>query len=178
MSEKNKEALPEMPPELDEKLSELAILKQSLDEAKGKYKETYDQLLRLTAEFQNFRKRSEANIAEARKAGREDILLPIINLADALLHAEISLRDATDAAALKKGLLLVLGQFEKFLSDQGLVAIKAKGEKLDPTKHEAIARSPNAELEEGVVVDEIQRGYTLNGQIVRPARVSVSAKPD
>ena len=166
----------EIPPELEEKLSELEILRQSLDEAKAKEKDVFDQLLRQTAEFQNFRKRSEARIAEARKAGKEDVLLHIISLADALIHAGVSSRNATDVDSMKKGLLMVLQQFEKFLAEQGLVPIKAKGEKLDPSQHEAIARVPSAELDEGTIVDEIQRGYTLNGQIVRPARVSVAIK--
>lgn len=163
-------------PELETKLSELDILKQSLDEAKAKHADIYDQFLRLNAEFQNFRKRSETQITQSRKAGKEDVLLQVISLADALIHAQLSSQKATDVEALKKGLTMVLGQFEKFLTDQGLVAITAKGEKLDPSKHEAIARVPSADLEEGTVVDEIQRGYTLNGQIVRPARVSVAAK--
>lgn len=178
MSEKPESAPTEeqIPPELETKLSELDILKQSLDEAKAKHADIYDQFLRLNAEFQNFRKRSETQIAQSRKAGKEDVLLQIISLADALIHAQLSSQQATDAESLKKGLAMVLGQFEKFLADQGLVAIKAKGEKLDPSKHEAIARVPSDDLEEGTVVDEIQRGYTLNGQIVRPARVSVAAK--
>jgi molecular chaperone GrpE len=165
-----------VPPEVEVKLSELEILKQSLDEVKAKYADVYDQLLRLTAEFQNYRKRSEQRIIDSRKAGREDVLLQVITLGDALVQAELSSQQSSDAASLKKGLSLLKGQFEKFLTDQGLVAIEAKGQQLDPLKHEAIARVPSADLEEGTVVDEIQRGYTLNGQIVRPARVSVAAK--
>jgi molecular chaperone GrpE len=167
----------EISPELDQKLSELEILKQSLDEAKAKEKDVFDQLLRLNAEFQNFRKRSEARIIESRKAGREDVLLQIISLSDTLSQAVAANQNATDIASIKKGLSMLLGQFEKFLTDQGLVTIKAKGEKLDPSKHEAILRVPHEELEEGMIVDEIQRGYTLNGQLVRPARVSVAVKP-
>ena len=165
-------------PELEQKLSELEILRQSLEEVKVKEKEVFDQLLRLNAEYQNFRKRSEARLGDARLAGREEILLPIISLFDALTQAEASAQQAKDMETFKKGLSLVKNQFEKFLLDQGLVSIKSKGEKLDPLRHEAIARVENPELEEGTVVDEIQRGYTLNGQVIRPARVSVSAKPE
>lgn len=177
MSESSKESKFADRPELEEKLSELEILRQSLEDSKAKEKGVFDQLLRLTAEFQNFRNRAESRIADSRIAGREDVLLSIISLCDALIHAELSTRQATDSESVKKGLSMVLAQFEKFLTDQGLIAIKAKGEKLDPSKHEAIARVQNAELEEGTIVDEIQRGYTLNGQIVRPSRVSVAAKP-
>ncbi len=166
----------EIQPEGKTQLSELDVLKQSLDEQKAKHADVYDQLLRLNAEFQNFRKRSELRIAEARKAGKEEVLLDVINLHDVLLQAEASTQKASDPETIKKGVTMLREQFEKFLTDQGLVAISAKGEQLDPLKHEAIARVPSADQEEGTVVDEIQRGYTMNGQIVRPARVSVAAK--
>lgn len=163
-------------PELDQKLSELEILRQSLDDVKAKQRDTFDQLLRLTAEYQNFRRRSETQIAESRRAGKSDVLMQVIQLSDALIQAELACRTATDAEAIKKGLSMVHAQFDKFLKEQGLEAIKAKGEKLDPHKHEALSRIVNNDLEEGTVVDEIQRGYTMNGQVVRPSRVVVSAK--
>jgi molecular chaperone GrpE len=159
-----------------ENLSEPGDLQKQLDEQKAKYADVYDQLLRLNAEFQNFRKRSELRIAESRKAGKEDVLIHVINLHDALLQAESTAATAKDIAVIQKGITMLREQFEKFLTDQGLVAISAKGEPLDPLKHEAILRVPSADHEEGTVVDEIQRGYMMNGQIVRPARVSVAAK--
>jgi molecular chaperone GrpE len=164
-------------PELEDKLSELEILRQSLEQVKAKEKDLFDQLIRLNAEYQNFRKRSETRIAEARSAGREDILINVITLADAMAQADASSRNATDADVLKKGLRLLREQLEKFLTDQGLVPIAAAGEKMDPLKHEAIAQVFDANVPEGTVVDEIQKGYTLNGQVVRPARVRVAAKP-
>ena len=91
-------------------------------------------------------------------------------------HAEIASQQATDLSALKSGLTMVRQQLEKFLADQGLVAIATKGEKLDPTRHEAIARVEDDTIEEGTIIDEIQRGYTLNGSLVRPARVRVAAR--
>ena len=164
-------------PELQDKLAELDILRQSLDEVKVKEKDLYDQLLRLNAEYQNFRKRSEARIAEARKAGKEETLLPVITLADTLAQADLASTSATDVNVLKKGFTMLRGQFEKFLSEQGLVAITAAGEVMDPLRHEAIAQVFDSDLPEGTIVDEIQKGYTLNGQVVRPARVRVAAKP-
>jgi molecular chaperone GrpE len=178
MSNTPNEDLAEERPELEDKLSELEILRQSLEQSKAREKDVYDQLLRLTAEFQNFRKRSEGRISEARTMGREDVLLPIISLSDALAQAQTASLKATDTETLRRGLAMVKEQFEKFLSDQGLVAIPSKGEKMDPLKHEAIARVEDPHLEEGMVVDEIQRGYTLNNRLVRPSRVSVSAKPE
>jgi molecular chaperone GrpE len=163
-------------PELDQKLSELEIMRQSIDSAKTKEKDLLDQLLRLTAEFQNFRKRSEQRIIDSRKEGRADVLLQIISLADGLVHAEKASENATDIKELKKGLTLVKMQFEKFLADQGLETIKTKGEKLDPLRHEALMQVVKEDMDEGMIVEEIQRGYTLNGHVVRPSRVSVSTR--
>lgn len=171
------EHLDDVRPELAEKLSELEILRQSFEQVKAKEKDLFDQLLRLNAEYQNFRKRSEARISDARIAGREEILLNIISLADALAQADAASVNATDVDVLKKGFKMLREQFEKFLSDQGLAVIKAVGENMDPLRHEAIAQVFDAGLTEGTIVDEIQKGYTLNGQVVRPARVRVAAKP-
>ena len=171
------ESMDEDRPELAEKLSELEILRQSLDQVKAKEKDLFDQLLRLNAEFQNFRKRSEQRITQARRAGKEDVLGAVISLADAMAHAQLSAENAKDVASLKKGIEMLKNQVDKFLADQGLVAIETKGQKMDPHRHEAIAQVIDAGLEEGTIVDEIQRGYTMNGNVVRPARVRVAAHP-
>ncbi len=164
-------------PELTEKLAELEILRQSLEMAKAKEKENYDQLLRLGAEFDNFRKRAETRVQESRRAGREDVLLQLISLADGLHQAEESTKTTTDAEAVKKGLSLLHQQFEKFLRDQGLIVIKAVGEKLDPHRHEVIAQEERSDKDDGYILDEIQRGYMWQDRLVRPSRVRVAVKP-
>jgi len=168
---------PEERPELQEKLSELEILRQSLDEAKTREKDIYDQLLRLSAEFQNYRKKMEGRLAESRYQGREEALLPAISIADALTQAATASKNATDVENLKRGLALVKEQVDKFLQEQGLLPILSIGEKLDPHRHEAVAQVVNAEMDEGIIVDEIQRGYMMGDRVVRPSRVTVSVKP-
>jgi molecular chaperone GrpE len=172
-----KNDLHEEHPELAVKLSELEILKQSLDASKAKEKDLYDQLLRSVAEFDNFRKRNESRTIDARNAGREDVLMQVIGLSDILMHAEESSRKATDIEAIKKGLTLVRQQFEKFLTDQQVVPIKSKGEKMNPHLHEAVAQDVRDDAEEGEIVEEIQRGYKLGDRVLRPSRVKVAAKP-
>ena len=163
-------------PDLDEKLSELEILRQSLEEKTKKEKEVYDQLLRMGADFENFRKRAEGRISQARKFGKEEILLEVLLLADSLIHALQASKKATDLSSLKEGLLLVNQQFEKFLKDQGVAPIKTEGEKLDPHKHEVIAQEDNDDVEEGVILGEIQRGYMIGDQVIRTAKVRVAGK--
>ena len=164
-------------PELSEKLSELEILGQSLQDAKEKEKDVYNQLLRLAAEFENYRKRSEARLLESHRSGKEDVLAQILSLADTVVHARESIKEAKDVDSLKKGFSLVAQQFEKFLKEQGLAPIKTKGKKLDPLQHEAVASEENNALEDGTIIEEIQTGYTLSGKVIRPARVRVSHKP-
>lgn len=164
-------------PELDQKLSELEILRQSLEEARAKEKDTYDRFLRLAAEFDNYRKRMETRATEARRAGKEEVLVQAISLCDALIQAQNASENASDVGTLKEGVKLMLNQFEKFLSDQGLVAIKAKGEKMNPHLHEAVIQDAVPDIEEGVILEEIQRGYTMSDRVVRPSRVRVAAKP-
>jgi molecular chaperone GrpE len=135
-------------PELEEKLSELEILRQSLEASKEKQKDVFDQLLRLGAEFENFRKRSEVRVRDSRTAGKEEMLLPILSLSDALAQADSSAQSATDIESLRKGVTLLRLQFDKFLMEQGLSAIKAAGEKFDPQQHEAIAQEVSAEKDE------------------------------
>lgn len=164
-------------PELSEKLSELEILRQSLDDAKQKERAVYEQLLRLGAEFDNYRKRSEQRFIEARRAGQEDVLAELFNLGDALIHAVSAAQKSTDLESLKKGLSLVLAQFEKLIKDHGVEPIKAIGERMDPHKHEALFQEHQENVEDGVILDEIQRGYSCRGRVIRTSKVKVAAKP-
>jgi molecular chaperone GrpE len=116
--------------ELAESDSESDRLQKSLDEARIREKDVYDQLLRLMAEFENYRKRTDARVSDARKTGKLDVLTEIISLSDVLAQATSSSQHATDVESLKRGFNLVGQQFEKFLKDQGLVPIRSKGEKL------------------------------------------------
>jgi len=164
-------------PELEEKLSAIDLLRQSLEDAQKKERDTYDQLLRLGADFENYRKRSEQRIIQARKDGQDDLLIEVMRLSDALIHAEISSKKATDVEALKKGISLVLGEFEKFLKGLGVKPIKTVGEKVDPHLHDVLSHEPRTDLEDGTILEEIQRGYHLNGRVLRPAKVKVSTQP-
>lgn len=89
-------------PELEAKLSELEILKQSLEEVRAKERSVYDQLLRMGAEFENYRKKAEQRVSDARKMGQEDVLLEAIGMGDALIQAVSASKGATDIESLKK----------------------------------------------------------------------------
>lgn len=165
------------PPAVEEKIAELEILRQSLEESKRNEGELRDRLLRTLADFDNFRKRAEARISAARTYGREEVIFDLLTLGDALDQALEATRKAADAQAIQTGVALVHQQFEKFLTEHGLKAIPTVGEKLDPNRHEALARERTDRVPDGVIVAEFQRGYVLGDRVVRTAKVRVASHP-
>jgi len=164
-------------PELETKLAELEILKQSVDQAKATGKKAHENFLKMVAELDNFRKRSENRIRDSRKAGREDTILGLLALWDVFEHADQASQSAKDLDSLKKGLSLLKVEFEKFFKEHGVKTIDSQGVKLDPHLHEVVAQDSQSDEDEGTITDVIQKGYTVFDRVVRPARVRVSSKP-
>jgi molecular chaperone GrpE len=139
--------------------------------------ELQDRLLRLQAEFDNFRKRSERERMEfAEYAGEQTAgsLLPIIDDFDRAINAA-SMNDA--AGEFAKGLELIRARLLETLRKQGLEPIDTTGAKFDPHEHQAINRVQSDEHDDGDIVAEYQRGYKYKGRLLRPSMVQVSVKP-
>lgn len=167
---------PRVPDPVQEKLNELSILQESLQEAKAKAASYYDQLLRLAAEFDNFRKRSEADREKARGRGRDEVLQGLLAFADALDKAQAVVTPQTPAASVREGLSLLHAEMGRLLKDLGVEPIPTERASFDPGLHEA-AESVESEEPEGTILGEVQRGYLLNGRVLRPARVRVASPP-
>lgn len=136
-------------------------------------KEEYLELARRTkADFENFRKRVAGDIQAAQDRGKIEVAREVI---DAVDNLERALEAADDGAGLREGVEMVLGGLRETLSRNGVEAVDPKGAKFDPTKHEALSTQPVEGTESGVVVEVLQKGYALGDQLVRPARVVVSA---
>ncbi len=157
----------------DEKLSELAILQQSLDEQKSKAADYYDQLLRLKAEFENYRKRVEKEKSEARTWGKQDVMMPLLSLVDVFEQALAQAETAKDVKQVATGLAFLHKNFSGFLKSEGLAPVEVVGKPLDPNKAEAVEQVEVEEGQVGRVLSEIQKGYTFQGRVIRPARVRV-----
>ncbi|MHB9154666.1 MAG: nucleotide exchange factor GrpE [Endomicrobiales bacterium] len=157
----------------EEKVSELEILRQSLEDRKRQAEEYFDQLLRLKAEFENYRRRSEKEKHNHLIWGKEEILLKQISLLDVLEQANRSSRTSSNIESIQKGLDLIQQEFVKMLSSEGVEAVGKAGEKFDPALHEAIEQVESPE-EEGTILDVAQKGYQLNGRVIRPAKVKVA----
>jgi len=136
-------------------------------------KEEYLELARRTkADFENFRKRAAAQVQEAQARGKIEVARELI---DAVDNLERALEAADDGAALREGVEMVLSGLRETLSRNGIDVVDPKGDKFDPTKHEALSTQPVEGTESGVVLEVMQKGYALGDQLVRPARVVVSA---
>jgi molecular chaperone GrpE len=161
---------------VEQKTAEQAILKQSLDEAKAQAADYYDQILRLKAEFENFRKRSERERADARRWGKEEMVGRLVSLMDVLEQAEAAAHKGADLKSVTIGLDMLYKEFKKLLKEEGLEEIPAEtGSAFDHSVHEAVDTVEDGG-EENRVLGIFQRGYRLNGNLLRPARVKVSRK--
>jgi len=167
----------DIPPELEEKLSELSILQQALEESKKKSADYYDQLLRLRAEFDNFRKRSEKEKSDARSWGKQDVLMPLLGIVDVFEQALTQAQKAKDTKQIVQGLEFLHKNFAQFLKSEGIEPLHVVGKPFDPHLAEVIDQKEVAEEDVGKVLGEIQKGYSYNGKVLRPSRVRVGVAP-
>jgi molecular chaperone GrpE len=147
-------------------------------EAKGKEsQDNYDRFLRLSAEFENFKKRMEKEKNDAYKFGTENLikeLLPVLdNLERAIDHGE-----AKGPQGLLEGVDLTLKGLLTALEKIGLSSVDASGKEFDPNLHEAVMVQEDAHLPAGTVLTQLLKGYTLHSRLLRPAMVVVSKRPE
>ena len=155
-------------PEADVLAAQVEELEQSLAEAK-------DQALRAAAEAQNVRRRAEQEAEKARKFALEKFVKELLPVVDSLEKALESMQDDASEAH-REGVAMTLKMQLDVLSKFGVESIEPQGEPFDPQVHEAMAMVPNPELDPNTVMDVMQKGYLLNGRLVRPAMVVVSQK--
>ena len=134
--------------------------------------EYLDLARRAKADFENYRKRAAQQTADAAKRGKAELAKELLPAIDSLERALAS--SDTDGDALAKGVSLVRDQLLATLERAGVVAYDPAGEKFDPTWHEALSTRPEEGVDSGVVLETLDRGYRLDGQVLRPARVVVS----
>ena len=153
-------------PEAEMLAAQVAELEESLAEAK-------DQLLRTAAEAQNVRRRAEQEAEKARKYALEKFVKELLPVVDSLEKAlEAMGEDASEAH--REGVSMTLKMQHDVLGKFGVDSVDPQGEPFDPQYHEAMAMVPNPELEPNSVMEVMQKGYLLNGRLVRPAMVVVS----
>ena len=151
---------------------------QELDALKQERDGLYDRLLRKQAEFDNYKKRVDREKSEFMQFASADLIKELLNALDSF---ELALKNAAakpDAQNMLRGSELIYKQIQDTLTRFGLKPIEAKGKTFDPHFHQAVATQPTDEVEENTVIEEMRKGYLLNGRLLRPAMVSVAAKKD
>ena len=149
-------------------------LQAELQQANATIEEQKDKYLRLSAEFDNYRKRTNKEKAELILNGGEKCISSILPIIDDLERALQTMQQATDVAAVREGVELIYTKFMTTLEKNGVKVIDTKEKALDTDFHEAVAiiPAPAAELK-GKIVDCVQTGYTLNSKVIRHAKVVV-----
>lgn len=140
-------------------------------------KDVYDRMLRIAAEFENWKKRARKDQQDAEHKARESVLRDALEVMDNLERAVASFGDNASVDSVKQGVELVLRLFAGKLERHDVKPIEAKGKPFDPRLHEAIGRVTTAEVPPGAIAVERQKGYTIGDRLLRPAMVEVAVAP-
>ena len=142
----------------------------------AKVDENWDRYLRAAAETENVRKRASRDVEHARKYALEGFGAEMLAIKDSL-EMGLEAAESADAASLAEGSKATLKLLTTALERFGITEIDPIGEQFDPEQHEAINMQPSADAEPGSVLTVVQKGYSLNGRLLRPAMVVVVAPP-
>ena len=139
---------------------------------KSELRQEHEMYLRALADFDNYRRRVDRDRAKAAVSGKRDILLSLLDVVDGFDRAIPYLSAAPPSVA--EGVRAIHRRLLDLLDAQQVKGIKTVGEQFDPTLHEAIGTVGNDEYDSGMVAEEVQRGYRLGDEVLRPARVRVA----
>jgi molecular chaperone GrpE len=157
---------------------EREALNKALEQKTREAEEEHDKYLRLYAEFDNYRKRIQRDLADFRKYANEQFALELLTVVD---HLGLALKHAAEGGnanqGLREGVELVYKQFRDILEKFGIKAFPAEGQPFHPSRHDAMMQTVTDEVPENTVVQVMQDGYLYHDKVLRHARVSVSKKP-
>ena len=164
----------------DQLLKELDDMKEDarkfkeLQEEKEKFLHS---LLRIRADFENYKKHNERENAKYKEYALEGVLKKLINHYDDLVRALNLIKIVEDMDGIRKGFEIIVNNFKKILEEEGVKPMISEGEKFDPYKHEVImVEEGRDDLPENTIIEELEKGYYFNNKILRPAKVKISKK--
>jgi len=162
------------PEDLDTAMEIIANLQLAMREKDRKLSEEQDINMRLQADFVNFRKRKEKETRDTVRFANEDLLITLLPILDNFDRTLSAIEKTDNLTAIKEGITLVSNSMKKQLGKIGLEILDTKGKPFDSAIHEAIATVPApAEDQQGIIIDEIERGYKLKDKVIRFAKVVV-----
>jgi molecular chaperone GrpE len=154
--------------------TEVESLRDQLAESEGKAKQLEDRLLRLAAEYDNYRKRTAREFEYLCQNANENLISKLLDTLDNFERALDSAKNSGDYESFRKGVELIYTHLKELLEKEGLKPIEAVCKPFDPNYHEAVTQCESEEHDEGIVADEMCKGYMLNEKLLRPSKVMVS----
>ncbi len=152
---------------------------EKLEAVRDEASRNFDAYLRTVAELENTRKRHLRDREEMRKFSNEALVKNLLAVVDNMERAMVhSAGENNSVACVAEGIDLTLKGLMDILSKEGLAQVSALGKPFDPNFHEAVSETEDPSVDAGTVIHELQRGYLLNGRLIRPAKVVVSRKPN
>jgi molecular chaperone GrpE len=162
-------------PETIEETDPVKILEKQLDEANEASRQAHDRLLRASAEYENYKKRSAREAADFRKFANEALIKELLTVIDNLERAiESSSIDDKANKSVVEGVEMVLKEFFKVLEKFNLKSLDSDGEMFDPNFHQAVMQEETDEVPENTIIKVMQKGYILHDRLIRPAMVVVA----
>lgn len=147
---------------------------ERMEELRRQAEENYQRYLRAQADFDNFRRRTRQEKEEFAKYASLNLIEQLLPVVDNFERAIESSKGTKDFDALVKGLEMTFRQLDQVLQQEGLKPIEAVGQPFNPEYHQAVMQVESEEYEEGIVVEELQKGYVLKEKVIRPSMVKVS----
>ena len=140
--------------------------------------ELFAQLQRVSADYANFQKRVPKQISDTIGYEKERFIKSLLPAMDNFEHTLQNAHSAENVDVLVKGIRIIYDQFLDILKSHNVEQIEALGESFDPAMHQAMTRQSDPEKEENIILEEFQKGYRLNGRVIRPSRVIVNKLPE
>ena len=149
-------------------------LKEEIELEKEKKQAYLRQLKYLQADFENYRKRIEKEMRDLIVRSNEKLISQLLSIVDDLERAIDSARASKDMSIILEGIEMIHKNLTEMLKQEGLEKIEALGKNFDPTIHEIVVKIPKKDCQEGLILEEVRKGFVFKGRVIRPSMVNVS----
>ena len=156
------------------KKAEIENLQVQVKKLQEEKEQLFGQLQRVSADYANFQKRGPKQIADSVAYEKEKVIKSILPVMDNFEHTLQNADSAEDKQVVIDGVRIIYTQMLDVLRSHNVEQIKAAGEQFDPSLHQAMMQQEDSEKQQGIILEEFQKGYTLNGRVIRPSKVIVN----
>ncbi len=175
--ENNPESVPQLPPE-DDRDRTIRELTAAAEDLKRQVETSRDQLLRKAAEFENYRRRNENELATIIRNANEGLIVALLPIVNDFVRSLAQGKDLPASDGFYRGVELIYNKLMRLLEQQGVVPFDSAGKPFDVGYHDALLQVPRADVPPHTVVEEVERGYLMHDKVLRHAKVIVSTAPD